>query len=102
MDYSSKNRIQTHKVLFTPLLRTFYGIDSDAVAFHGLKDPWVLDNDAMSRLCEEKRIPLFEYPETNHSLESGNVEKDLATLNDVILKVQNYISDICDGQVENE
>ena len=37
-------------------------------------------------------VPLYTYPDCNHSLESGNVLADVGTLQDVVQKTAEFLS----------
>ena len=68
----------------TPLAATFsFAKDNSGIAFHGNSDPWV-ETDLVIDECDRLNIPLTVYEGANHSLETGNIQKDLEYLQDVI------------------
>lgn len=77
-------------VLYTPVEATFDHICGQAAAFHGTADPWVTD-EIVERRCAELSIALYEYPDANHSLETGNVRTDLGTLRSVMEITDQFI-----------
>ncbi|MBP5191770.1 MAG: alpha/beta hydrolase [Eubacterium sp.] len=85
----SKSKIKY--VFLTPLEETFLFTEkASGIAFHGNSDPWA-ETDTIIRKCEEYDIPLYIYENANHSLETGNIIKDIETAHDVIQKVYCYI-----------
>ncbi len=79
-------------VLYTPLERTFVYSFGNAVAFTGTDDPWVGRKESrIKALCGERNIPCHIIPEGNHSLESGDVDQDIAALQDILRKTEMFI-----------
>ncbi len=75
-------------IYLTPLEDTFaFTKPSSGIAFHGTADPWA-DTEKIERLCETFDIPLYEYDDANHSLETGNVAKDLEIISQVIEQIK--------------
>lgn len=82
--------IEAVNILYTPLKQTFLNRANHAVAFYGTKDPWT-DLESI-KLCSEKWCEAhFCYPETNHSLETGEVLTDLANMHDIMHKTYAFI-----------
>lgn len=77
--YACEHHINARLVLLTPLAETFQFVMGEAVAFHGTADPWAV-TDEIIRACEARNIPLHLTEGANHSLETGHVRADLATL----------------------
>ena len=78
-------------VYLTPVAETYKFVkESVGIAFHGNDDPWA-DTDEVIRLSEQYQIPLHIYEGANHSLETGDVETDLRTLQDVMEYIASYI-----------
>lgn len=89
--YVKRNKVKVRMVLYTPLEETFSVKIEDAIAFIGTKDPWSIVTNLVID-ASEQNIPLMQYPECNHSLESGNVTADLMTLMAVMNKTEEYMS----------
>ena len=51
----------------------------------------VYDTSALRSVCQQKNVPLCEYDEANHSLETGDVMTDLKYLRDVIEKIERLL-----------
>lgn len=62
-------------VLYTPLEATFFADIKDAIAFIGEADLWS-EPDEVKRLAAEKHVPLYTYPDCNHSLECSNQRRN--------------------------
>lgn len=77
--YLKENRLKARSVLLTPLQETFQYVNGPAIAFHGTADPWAR-TDAIREACRALDIPLFITDDANHSLETGDLERDLQTL----------------------
>ena len=79
-------------VTVTPLEETFlFTKPASGIAFHGNSDPWA-KTDVITKKCAENDIPLFIYENANHSLETGDIPKDIESTNDVLTKIMTYIS----------
>ena len=88
--YAQNHGIRCRFVLLTPLEETFDYISSDSIAFHGTADPWAR-TEIIKERCEKQGIPLFLTDGANHSLETGDVEKDLEMLQEVIKTVKKFV-----------
>lgn len=87
--YAQRHRIACSQILFTPLEETFRFAGGSAIAFHGTSDPWA-DTGVIEECCARKGIPLYETQGANHSLETGNVEYDIETLQKAMRIVREY------------
>lgn len=88
--YASSHRIRCRHILFTPLEETFASPVTDAIAFHGTADPWA-ETERLRILCARAGIPLELTEQANHSLETGDVQRDLRNLEGVMERVEAYI-----------
>lgn len=77
-------------VLYTPLEHTFLFRLQNAIGFLGTADPWCKPEEVI-RLAKEQNVPLHLYEGGNHSLETGDVVKDLDTLRDVMGKTGEFL-----------
>ena len=90
--YAKEHGLRPRSVLYTPLLSTFTLPCGDAIAFHGTADPWAPDNDAIATAALGQGVPFYTVADANHSLETGDVERDLTTLSDVMRKTQAFLT----------
>ena len=85
-----KDRIRL--VLYTPLEDTFLFSFGKAIAFTGEDDPWVgREKSRIFALCEERGIPCSLLPDSNHSLESGDVFSDLKELYRIMEETERFV-----------
>ena len=83
--------LKVRSVIFTPLADTFGFLDRDAIVFHGTADPWAVTDD-IREACGKKGLPLFTVEGANHSLETGDAEKDVAILEKAVKEVAAFLS----------
>lgn len=88
--YTSEHNIPCRHILYTPLAETFAFHPRNGIAFTGTADPWV--NTAVIRQqCQEHQIPFFLYENANHSLETGDVFRNLDIMKEVMQKTEKFI-----------
>lgn len=88
--YTSEHNIPCRHILYTPLAETFAFHPRNGIAFTGTADPWV--NTAVIRQqCQEHQIPFFLYENANHSLETGDVFRNLDIIKEVMQKTEEFI-----------
>lgn len=85
--------IRPKQVIYTPVDETFaaWKDPTDCVMFHGLADPW-MPNDRMDAFAAEHGCRLYTYPDANHSIETGDVQRDLRFLEDIMKKTAEYLA----------
>ena len=88
--YAREHGITCRNILFTPVEFTFHEQFTDAVAFNGTADP-IADTPLIRRLCGEAGIPLHITEGGNHSLETGDVDADIAELRRIMGIVREFI-----------
>ncbi|MCR4779903.1 MAG: alpha/beta hydrolase [Ruminiclostridium sp.] len=90
--YREKHGLNARAILLTPLEMTFENDTRGCIAFHGTSDQWA-DTSAIERLCEENKVPLFEYKRANHSVESDDVFLNISYLRDIMEKTDHFLSE---------
>ena len=95
--YARERGIEVRSVLLTPLGETFRFVRGSAVAFHGTADPWA-ETDAIVAACRQRGIPLWLTEGANHSLETGDVSRDVWTLAETVARIGAFIGDAQEGQ----
>ena len=88
--YALERGLAVRNVLLTPLVETFPFVRGNAIAFHGTADPWA-DTGAIVDACRELGVPLFLTEGANHSLETGDVPRDLYTLRQTMGRIEAFI-----------
>ena len=79
-------------VLYTPLIETLSLPLGDAVVFTGSADPWVGgEKSQIPALCARRGIPCHVVEGANHSLECGEMKKDLKNLRAVMKETERFL-----------
>ena len=78
------------QILYTPLEYTFRFHPQDAIGFVGTRDSHVVTSQVV-QLAEEQGIPMQVYEGAGHSLETGNVLRDLEIMQDVMAKTREFV-----------
>ena len=88
--YVLDNGVTAKQIWYTPLEKTFSYNSKNVLAFIGNADPWS-DIDVIRAEADRLGISLVEYDDCNHSLESGDILRDITTLEDSLRKVWDFI-----------
>lgn len=89
--WAESRGIVPRQVLYTPVIRTFDFPLARSVAFHGTADPWIQTGDCVTG-CRNAGVPLHLFEGANHSLECGDVGRDLEFLSKVMRITRNFIN----------
>ena len=87
--YAKRHGLCCRQVLFTPVEDTFRFADGNAIAFHGIADPWA-NTQMIKENCRRLGIPLYLTEGANHSLETGDVDFDIGNTRKVMQIVKAY------------
>ena len=88
--YAKRHGIRCRQILFTPVEETFEFAGKDALVFHGTADPWA-DTEKIRKRCRELGLPLAETEGANHSLETGDVDRDIKEMRKVMKTVREFV-----------
>lgn len=88
--YAGKYHLKTRNIYYTPVEASFQFMTQPGIAFTGTKDSWV-DHAAIKEGCEKGGFPLHITEDADHSLETGNVLKDLEHLREIMRVTEEYI-----------
>lgn len=88
--YAQKYKIKCRQILYTPLEETYRFEHPDAIAFLGTSDPWS-DTAKVETLSKKQNVPIYMYKNAEHSLETGDIIKNIETLQDVMEKTKKYL-----------
>lgn len=80
-------------IYLTPVNETLEFMKGDIVVFSGKEDPMINIKDLVAE-CNNKEIELFLYDDCNHSMETGDVNRDVKILSDITEKCQEFIKNI--------
>lgn len=90
--YAGKHGLKTRNLYFTPVEASFRFMEQPGIVFTGTKDPWV-GFDVVKQGCEKGGFPLYVTEDGNHSLETGNVDRDLENLRKIMQTEEMYIKE---------
>lgn len=89
--YAGKHGLNTRNIYYTPVEASFQFMKQPGIAFTGTADSWVTF-DAVERGCRDGGFPLHVTEDGNHSLETGDVRRDLENLQMIMKITEEYIS----------
>lgn len=89
--YAKKHELKARYIYFTPLAQTFsFAEEGNGIIFHGTADPWA-EHDTIRNLIDSSKIQARIYEGADHSLETGDIQRDIELLNKIIGDVDEYI-----------
>ena len=88
--YAEKYGLNTRNIYYTPVEPSFQFMKQPGIVFTGTADPWVTF-DAVEQGCWEGGFPLYVTEDGNHSLETGDVRRDLENLQKIMGITEEYI-----------
>ncbi len=88
--YGSRHELRTRNVYFTPVGEPFPFMEQPGIVFHGTADNWA-DTELIRAECEKRGLPLYVIEDANHSLETGDWERDLQNLQRIMAEVERYL-----------
>lgn len=88
--FAREHQLKVKNILFTPLRQTFLFADKESIVFHGTADPWA-DTTDITEGCKKLNLPFVLTEKGNHSLETGEILKDLENLEKVMTRVNEFI-----------
>lgn len=90
--YADRQRINAKQILFTPLeFIDRFVREENGLVFYGSADPYA-DPDRIADICKNKKLTSHCIASANHSLETGDIKKDIENLSFVIKRVEEYLS----------
>ncbi len=89
-EFAERHGLRCRRILFTPVEAAFRLPGGSAIAFHGTADPWA-ETNAVRDGCRRMNIPLYETEDANHSLETGDVDRDIRELRKIMKTVREYV-----------
>ena len=95
--YAHDHHIQAEHVYYTPVKASFQFMkifeEQKGIVFHGTKDPWVETSDVVKG-CRERNLPLYITEDGNHSLETGDVLRDIGNLQEIMERTLEFLCEI--------
>ena len=88
--YAARHQLNVRHILYTPLKETYAFCPERGIAFIGTDDPWS-DTALVGSLSREAGIPITIIRGGNHSLETGDVSRDLEVLRQVMEETKSFM-----------
>ena len=89
--YAGMHHLKTRNVYYTPVEASFQFMTQPGIVFTGTADTWV-SHKSIRDLCEKGGFPMYVTEDGNHSLETGDVQKDLENLLAIMRTTEGYIA----------
>ncbi len=88
--YVCNHKVNAGQIWYTPVVPTFQFGSKNVLAFIGDADPWTDIADIKEKV-KAPEIALSIYEGCNHSLETGEVDRDISTLSDVMRRTEDFM-----------
>lgn len=88
--YAREHGIDARQVFYTPVAESFEAIKRTGIVFHGTSDPWA-DTEFIKAACKERGLPLYLTEGANHSMETGDVGRDLVIMEKIMKETALYL-----------
>lgn len=93
-EYAAAQKISAKQIWYTPLNATFSYTpvpSGSCIAFLGEADPWS-DVSKLKQDAAAQQIPLYLYPDCNHSLECADMIRNIENLREVMQITSDFIN----------
>lgn len=91
--YAKEKKLKTYNVFYTPVAASMELMEQPGIVFHGTHDSWA-ETACLVQYCEEKGYPCHLIENANHSLETGEVHKDIENMAYIMELTDAYIKSI--------
>lgn len=91
--FMEQHGIFAHHIYYTPVEEFLPLMKQPGIVFHGTNDSWA-DTQNLLEACQKKSYPVYQIPDGNHSLETGDIFKDLEYLHKIMKRTKEYLEDI--------
>ncbi len=88
--YAARKGIKASQIYFSPVEAFGQFAPDHGLAFYGDNDP-LADHTKIEEICATKKIEAHRIPGGNHSLETGDTEKDLKSLSEIMGLIKAFI-----------
>lgn len=89
--YAKENNLHVRNIYYTPVEESFQFMEEKSgVVFHGTADPWA-ETPVIEDGCKRLSLPLYITPDASHSIETGDVQKDLSNFKIIMEQTEAYI-----------
>lgn len=88
--YGERKGLRTANIFYTPVEAFLKFMSQPGIVFHGTNDSWA-ETKALLAACREKEYKVHLIEGGNHSLETGDVLRDLKNMSFIMSETKNYI-----------
>ncbi|MEI3556593.1 MAG: hypothetical protein V8Q23_07250 [Eubacteriales bacterium] len=82
------------QVYFTPIEAALPDLDPAGIAFHGTADPWAR-TELITEGCRRLGVPLHLTENADHSMETGDVLRDITILHTILEQTDRWMRQRC-------
>ena len=82
------------QVYFTPIEAALPNLDPAGIAFHGTADPWAR-TELITEGCRRLGVPLHLTENADHSMETGDVLRDITILHTILEQTDRWMRQRC-------
>lgn len=88
--FGESRGLRSANVYYTPVEASLRMMSQPGIVFHGTKDSWA-ETEPLLRICREKNYEVHLVENANHSLETGDVLRDLENMGSIMSITEKYI-----------
>lgn len=92
--YAVLHGLHPGQVYFTPIEAALPDLDPAGIAFHGTADPWAR-TELITEGCRRLGVPLHLTENADHSMETGDVLRDITILHTILEQTDRWIRQRC-------
>ena len=92
--YAVRHGLHPGQVYFTPIEAALPDLDPAGIAFHGTADPWAR-TELITEGCRRLGVPLHLTENADHSMETGDVLRDITILHTILEQTDCWMRQRC-------
>ena len=92
--YAVLHGLHPGQVYFTPIEAALPDLDPAGIAFHGTADPWAR-TELITEGCRRLGVPLHLTENADHSMETGDVLRDITILHTILEQTDRWMRQRC-------
>ena len=92
--YAVLHGLHPGQVYFTPIEAALPDLDPAGIAFHGTADPWAR-TELITEGCRRLGVPLHLTENADHSMEIGDVLRDITILHTILEQTDRWMRQRC-------
>ena len=92
--YAVQHNIHPRQVYYTPIEQALPYLDPTGIAFHGTANPWAR-TELITEGCRRLGVPLHLTENADHSMETGDVLRDITILHTILEQTDRWMRQRC-------